>query len=303
MAGSSVAMSYMTPKRYAKTQASGQFVTNTKTVNEFAEFYGPLDENDRVLDIGSGSGETTAAIAQGVLGNLGRPGHVVGSDLSFEMVEYCRKNHNVENVTFETLDATKGEEFARDNSESFSLVTSFWCLHWVTDHVATAQLVNRVLKPGGKFLFMAIAGHNKEKTHELRIFEEMKNEDEWREFLQNVSWRILNTNHVNSSWSSSIGDQGYGPLTAPDYRRLMESQGFRVDLAKSIPLHSRLTEDFLMNSLRTCVYDALSAQLSKDNKETFLQEYKRRVEKEYRPDADGLINWHGDGFLILGEKL
>ena len=83
----------------------------------------------------------------------------------------------------------------------------------------------------------------------------------------------------------------------------MESKGFRVDLAKTIPLHSRLTEDFLMNFLRTCVYDALSSQLSKDKRETFLQEYKQRVNKEYRPDADGLINWHGDGFLIFGEKL
>ena len=164
--------------------------------------------------------------------------------------------------------------------------------------MATAELVNRVLKPGGKFLLMAIAGHNKEKTHELRIFEEMKNEDQWREFLQNVSWRILNTKHVNSSWSSSISDQGYGPLTAPDYRRLMESK-----LAKYILLHSRLTEDFFMNSLLTCVYDTLSAQLSKDKRETFLQECKQRVEKEYRPDADGLINWHGDGFLIFEEKL
>ena len=53
MSGSSVAMRYMTPERYAKTQASGQFVNNTKTVNEFAEYHGPLDENDKVLDIGS----------------------------------------------------------------------------------------------------------------------------------------------------------------------------------------------------------------------------------------------------------
>ena len=83
----------------------------------------------------------------------------------------------------------------------------------------------------------------------------------------------------------------------------MESKGFRVDLAKTIPLHSRLTADFLMNFLRTCVYDALSSQLSKDKRETFLQEYKQRVNKEYRPDADGLINWHGDGFLIFEEKL
>ena len=57
-----------------------------------------------------------------------------------------------------------------------------------------------------------------------------------------VRWKTLNTKHDDSSWSSSIGDHGYGPLTAPDYKDLMESQGFRVALAKPIPLYYRLTK-------------------------------------------------------------
>ena len=120
---------------------------------------------------------------------------LVGSDMSPEMVKYCQENYNVENLTFEKLDVTKGEIFAHENLGSFSLVTSFSCLHWVTDHVATAQLVNKILKVGGKFLFMVLGGQNM-KTSELIIFEEMKNEDQWREFLQNVSWRILNTKQL-----------------------------------------------------------------------------------------------------------
>ena len=297
---SSVAMEFMTPERYSKTQDS-HVVINTNAANEFAKFYGPLDENDKVLDIGSGSGETTAMMAEGDLGNLGSPGLLVGSDLSSEMVNHCRKKYNVENLTFEKLDVTKGEEFSQNKSDSFSLVTSFYCLHWVTDHVATAQLVNKVLKVGGKFLFMVLGGQNM-KSHELRIFEEMKNEDQWRKCLENVRWKTFNTKHVNSSWSSSIGDNGYGPLTAPDYRHLMESHGFRVDLAKPIPLYYRLTKDFVMNMLQTCVFDAFT-ELSEDNKETFLPEFKRRVQEEYQPDADDLYDWNGDGFLIFGEKL
>ena len=302
MAGSSVAMSFMTPQKYSKTQ-EGHFVINTNAVNEFVKIYGALDGKDKVLDFGSGTGETTAAIAQGGLGKLGRPGLMVGSDMSSEMVKYCQENYKEsENMTFEKLDVTKGEEFAQNNSGSFSLVTSFSCLHWVTDHVATAQLVNKVLKVGGKFLFMVIGGQNKLKTPELRIFEEMKNEDQWREVLQNVRWKTFHTKHVNSSWSSSLGENGYGPLTAADYRHLMESQGFRVDLARPIPLYYRLTKDFVMNMLQTCVYDAFT-ELSEDNIETFLTEFKRRVEEEYQPDADDLYDWNGDGFLIFGEKL
>ena len=63
MAGSSVAMNFMTPEKYSKTQES-HFVINTNAVNEFVEIYGPLGGKDEVLDFGSGTGETTAAIAQ-----------------------------------------------------------------------------------------------------------------------------------------------------------------------------------------------------------------------------------------------
>ena len=43
-----------------------------------------------VMDFGCGSGETTRVIAQGSLGNLGKPGKVLGVDISEEMIGYCR---------------------------------------------------------------------------------------------------------------------------------------------------------------------------------------------------------------------
>ena len=56
-------MKFMTPEKYTKTQ-EGHFVINTNAVNQFVEIYGPLDCKDKVLDFGSGTGETTAAMAQ-----------------------------------------------------------------------------------------------------------------------------------------------------------------------------------------------------------------------------------------------
>ena len=44
------------------------------------------------------------------------------------------------------------------------------------------------------------------------------------------------TKHVNKDWSSTVDERGYGPLIASDYRGLMESQGFRVAVAKPFPL-------------------------------------------------------------------
>ena len=56
----SVAMKFMTPEKYSKSQES-HFILNGNAVNEFAEIFG---SKDRVLDLGSGTGETTSAIAQ-----------------------------------------------------------------------------------------------------------------------------------------------------------------------------------------------------------------------------------------------
>ena len=63
MSGSSNAMKFITPDMYAKSQES-HFNINKYVVNEFVETYGALVESDKVLDLGSGTGETTAAMAQ-----------------------------------------------------------------------------------------------------------------------------------------------------------------------------------------------------------------------------------------------
>ena len=142
---------------------------NKNAVNEYVEVCGPLNQDDKVLDFGSGTGETTSAMAQvnghdsafidnsflkGVLGNLGKPGFVTGSDLSHDMIKHCRERYNIENLEFHQLDVTDGEEFGDRRAGQFSLVTSFSCLHWVNDHQAATKLTARVLKKGGKFLHL-----------------------------------------------------------------------------------------------------------------------------------------------------
>ena len=63
MSGSSNAMKFISPEMYAKSQES-HFVINSDVVNEFTEIFGPLGDSERVLDFGSGTGETTAALAK-----------------------------------------------------------------------------------------------------------------------------------------------------------------------------------------------------------------------------------------------
>ena len=91
---------------------------------------------------------------KGVLGNLGKPGSVTGSDLSHDMIKHCRQKYNIKYLEFHHLDVTDGEEFGDRHAGQFSLVTSFSCLHWVNDHQAATKLTARVLRKGGKFLHL-----------------------------------------------------------------------------------------------------------------------------------------------------
>ena len=72
---SSTSMKFVTPSQYTKSNQA-HYIINTTAVNEFIKMNPKLGVNDRVLDFGCGTGETTLAIAQGNLGDLGHPGQV-----------------------------------------------------------------------------------------------------------------------------------------------------------------------------------------------------------------------------------
>ena len=55
-------------------------------------------------------------------------------------------------------------------------------------------------------------------------------------------WKTFNTKHVNKEWSSTFDEDGYGPMYEDDYKRLMESHGFRVFVAKPYPLTYKVTK-------------------------------------------------------------
>ena len=163
------AMKFVTPAQYTKSNLA-HYNINTRAVNEFVQVHSALGKDDRfvldgtdtasrvrfyfcchrLLDFGCGTGETTVAMAQGVLGELGQPGQVVGVDISGDMISHCREHCQAPNTAFHQLDVSRGESFTSSNLSSFSLVTSFSCLLWVPDQPAAISFFNKVLKPGGK---------------------------------------------------------------------------------------------------------------------------------------------------------
>ena len=93
---------------------------------------------ERVLDLGSGTGDLTAQIAE-------RGALVSGVDASSEMVSEARRKHP--GLSFSLAD---GQELAFERE--FDAVFSNATLHWMPRADAVAEGVARALRPGGRFV-------------------------------------------------------------------------------------------------------------------------------------------------------
>merc|ERR1719391_1864146 len=166
----------------------------------------------QVLDFGCGTGETTSAIARGELGDLGKPGYVLGVDISKEMIEHCERNYRETNLYFNRLnvESSDSQAFCAEQDEKFDMVTSFFCLHWVPNQPAAVGAFGRLLKPGGKFLFVIISTQNPQTNGMLVEYNKMKSEPEWADLLKNTAWPYLGTVHRNNSWMTTVDKNGIG---------------------------------------------------------------------------------------------
>lgn len=105
-----------------------------------------LRGDERVLDVGTGTGHTALAFAPHV-------GEVVGIDFTRGMLEEARrlaKEQGAPNVRFDEGDAL-ALPYADD---AFDLVTCRVCAHHFTDAARSVREVARVLRPGGFFLLV-----------------------------------------------------------------------------------------------------------------------------------------------------
>lgn len=103
---------------------------------------GGVRRGQRVLDIATGLGEPALSAARLV----GPEGHVVGIDLSPEMLAIARRRAtHLSNVELIEADV----DTLAFPPDSFDVVLSRWGLMFAVDHVAAFRSVARVLVPGG----------------------------------------------------------------------------------------------------------------------------------------------------------
>lgn len=149
---------------------------------------------ERILDVGCGTGQLTADIA-----NSGA--EVVGLDLSAEMI--AAAGANFPQLRFEVADIAG----ANYNSE-FDAVFSNAALHWVRDQNAAIDAITRAIKRGGRFVF------------------ELGGKDNFRQ-IWNASIQALSAMGVK-------GPEKLSPWFYPsigEYAPMLESRGLRVTFA------------------------------------------------------------------------
>ncbi len=109
-----------------------------------------MECDGKVLDIACGPGHTT-----GFLNDIGVK-NIQGVDLSLKMVESARSNFK--NITFDTADMC---DFHFKNGEFDHAVCFYGIVHFNLEELSIALLeINRILKPGGNFLFSFHIGND-----------------------------------------------------------------------------------------------------------------------------------------------
>ena len=104
--------------------------------------------NDRVLDIGCGTGQTTREAARAAT-----QGEAVGVDTSAEMLEVARRRSAAEglrNVVFEQADA----QFNPFPAASFDLCISRFGVMFFADPAAAFANIGRAMRPGARLVWM-----------------------------------------------------------------------------------------------------------------------------------------------------
>ena len=101
---------------------------------------------EHVIDIGCGTGDTTAALARAV----GLTGHVLGVDISEPLIT-AERAHRLDNATFVVGDAAT-HPFQAGH---YDLVFSRFGVMFFADPVAAFRNIRRALNPAGRLAFIA----------------------------------------------------------------------------------------------------------------------------------------------------
>ncbi len=159
----------------------------------------------RILDLGCGTGQLTAQIAE-------QGATVLGLDASSAMIAQAQENFPT--LEFAVADATTFSLASLNITEPFDAIFSNAALHWIKPPEQAAARMFAALKPGGR-LVLEMGGYG------------------------NISGIVQATQQVLQSWGLPFSHPWYFPSVG-EYSHLLEQHGFRVQMAQLFPRPTRL---------------------------------------------------------------
>lgn len=216
----------------------------------------PLDESDKVLDLGCGSGAITAVIASKVPSGI-----VIGLDISNIMLDFARENYSASNIIYMQGDARELPFIVQ-----FDKVIAMLSLNWVKEQEQALASLFSALKSGGKAI---ITRPGKRPTN-----------------LGLVAERLIKT----SRWSYLFPDfkQTKRYYDAEEYTQLLKAAGFEVESINQDPTYTYFKDIHALKGFYRPLCNFMD-HLSDDLQTLFIEELVDIILSYEQPSHDGSI--------------
>lgn len=217
----------------------------------------PLQPDDRVLDVGCGTGDLTATVAR-----LVPRGHVVGLEPQPSLLDEARARAGT-NQSF--VSATAQHLGAAVAGQRFDVVFSQSVLHWVPwdDHASILRQCREVLKPGGALRVECGGGDN--------VREAVR-------FLDDVARSVAGPTAPTAPWTF---------VHAGAYLDLLLDTGFDVTdgYVHTVAQRRRFDRDGVLGWAMSQAVQAYEIDLAPDRRPSFRAAVEARIDDLRRPDG------------------
>lgn len=227
----------------------------------------PLQGNEKIIDIGCGTGKISSQIANERIPD----GHLVGVDINEEMISFAREHYVANNLSFECNDILN-----ITHEDYFDVAISFWTLSWVPMDVQLAALNNIIksLNENGKLFLMYPLKHDAY--------------DVVNQVIQKPEWKVFFTDY---SMPRSF-------ITEEQYRdEIIDSIPMEINLVRK-EIECRYQDDNEMKSSINC-WLAHVDQIPAELKDIFLDDVLNSY-KAYRGISEPIMYY--STLEITGEK-
>jgi trans-aconitate 2-methyltransferase len=227
-----------------------------------------LSSNERVVDLGCGTGEHTVELAR-----RSGQGRVLGIDSSPAMIERARKLHATLNpdlrqrVAFELADF---RNFTAD--QAYSVIFSNAALQWVSDHRGVLAACYRALTPGGRLMVQMPANENEAAQATMRA---IALEPAWSDWLGGIK--------------TPSDENVRGPA---EYRAMLAEIGFaNVDCSYHVFRHPMRNASEVVEFCRSTSLRRFLDPLPPARQSEFGAELTRRLEQSYGTSGAVIFNF------------